>query len=267
MLSKKILASTLIYGKVPFETALDELKKRGFEIIEMVSEPDLCPHFELVNMTDDDIEAVARKLEQRGLKVKTLNIGDSMLRPTPLEIIRERHISTLRLAKRLGVKQVVFAAGNITDDSEREAKEKEMYAYFLDLAKRAKEYDVTILIEAPHKLGITETPEQVDKFWAAMDSDIKVNFDGAHCIYGGGDPLKMAGKYSDRIWNIHLRDASSGNTYVPFGTGLMPFQELFDLMNEKGYQGTYTLEFLAKDLTEANAILDGAMEFFSTFRV
>ncbi len=263
MLSKKVLASTLIYGKVPFETALDELKRLGFSLVEMALEPELCPHYNLVKATTETDYEIAKLLEERGMRVSALNIGDSMVRPMSMDEIKARHLSTIRLAKVLRVKKIVVAAGNIFREEDIPETQDRMIPYLNDLAAEAARNDIQLLIEAPHKLGITETPALTDAFWERMSSKAGLCFDAAHCIYGGGDPLKTAEKYAKRIGNLHLRDGVKGNTFVPYGTGGIDFQGIFNIMNANNYSGTYTIEFLAADIEQAEKVLLSAKEFFS----
>jgi len=267
MLSNRIIASSLIYGKVPFETALQELKKHGFTTFEMALEPDLCPHYDLLHATEKTDAEIASLIESAGMRVSDLNIGDSMRRRMTLEEIHARHMATFRLAKRLGVNKVVFAAGIVLQDSDISLVRSTMYPYFRELIKTAKDFGITLMIEAPHKMSITETPEGTRDFWENMDPDILCSFDVAHVTFGGGDVAELAERMAGRIGNVHLRDAVLGNTFVPYGTGKVDFQEMFDIVRAGGYTGTFSIEFLASDLPHADKTIQDAANLFSGMRV
>ncbi|MDY3868024.1 MAG: sugar phosphate isomerase/epimerase [Pyramidobacter sp.] len=269
MLSERIVGSTLIYGCAPFTTALDKLKKHGFSRIEMALEPELCPHYDLAMATDETDDAIAAELDARGLSVTALNVGDSMAYPMPMDLIVKRHYATLRLAKRLNVKKVIFAAGSTFERTQTEIEEirGRMVPHLNEMGNYAKEMGIMLLLEVPHKLGITETPELTEQFLNLMNENVYINFDGAHCIYGGGDPLTSVKKYADKIENFHLRDAVLGNTFVPYGAGNIDFQAIFDYMRNYGYKGTYTIEFLGANIEEADKMLDRAIEYFSEHNI
>jgi len=142
-----------------------------------------------------------------------------------------------------------------------------MYAYYAELAPIARDMGVTLCVEAPHKITIAESPEGAADFWAHVDDSVKCSFDVAHVIFGGGDPVKMARRYAGRIRNVHLRDGVVGNTFVPYGTGGVDFQSVFDVLREAGYQDTMTIEFLAPGVEEAEETILSAKRLFAGLRV
>jgi myo-inosose-2 dehydratase len=58
-----------------------------------------------------------------------------------------------------------------------------------------------------HHMGtVVQTPEEVDRFMAGVGPAAKLLLDTGHLAWAGGDPVKVAGKYADRIGHFHAKD-------------------------------------------------------------
>ena len=268
MLNDRIIASTLIYGKCSFETALTELNNCGFDRIEMALEPDLCPHCDLLTSTEKTYRKVSQRIMDMGMQVAVVNIGDSMVNHMDMKSIKKRHVAAMQLAKWLNAERVVFCAGIVFDDTDKTKKFAEMMSYYKGIADLTeKEFGIRVLIEAPHKITIAETAQQVQRYWEEMDERIYCSLDVAHSIFGNGDPIALAKKMGKRIENVHLRDAVPGNTFVPYGEGDVPFQEFFDTLRSFGYKNNFTIEFLANNAKEGTQMLKKTKDFFAKVNI
>jgi inosose dehydratase len=64
-----------------------------------------------------------------------------------------------------------------------------------------------------HMNSLGERPEEVDWIFEGVDPRFaKLELDVAHCLQGGGDPVKMMTSYSDRLLFMHLKDV---RTFTP----------------------------------------------------
>lgn len=58
-----------------------------------------------------------------------------------------------------------------------------------------------------HCAGYIETPEEVDMLMQRTDPNlVGLCFDTGHYRFGGGDPLDIFDKHSERIWHVHFKD-------------------------------------------------------------
>lgn len=69
----------------------------------------------------------------------------------------------------------------------------------------------------------------------------KILLDTGHLIVDRENILKIVEAFPDRIGLVHLRDQKD-DTPVPFGEGDLPFEDLFRLLKQTGYQGTLVVE-------------------------
>jgi inosose dehydratase len=61
-----------------------------------------------------------------------------------------------------------------------------------------------------HMNSLGERSEEVDWIFEGVDPRFaKLELDVAHCVQGGGDPVKMMTSYSDRLLFMHLKDVRS----------------------------------------------------------
>jgi inosose dehydratase len=93
----------------------------------------------------------------------------------------------------------------------------------------------------PHLTTIVETPEQLERVLERS----RINFcpDTAHNAAGGGDPVELIRRWSDRIVCVHLKDFSSDPFgFLPLGRGELDFPAMLAALDEAGYDGWITVE-------------------------
>ena len=58
--------------------------------------------------------------------------------------------------------------------------------------------------------SLGQSPEEMDRVMDASDPRyVKLELDIAHCVQGGGDPVKAIQKYRDRLLFVHIKDVES----------------------------------------------------------
>ena len=110
----------------------------------------------------------------------------------------------------------------------------------------------------PHLGTVVETPEQIER--ALAESTVPLCLDTGHVLAGGGDPVKIALEYRDRVAHVHLKDvdaamaaqvrrgestyhrAVSDGLYRPLGGGDVDLVTVITALEEAGYDGWYVLE-------------------------
>ncbi len=61
-----------------------------------------------------------------------------------------------------------------------------------------------------HHMGtVVQTPTEVDRFMAGTGPAVKLLLDTGHITWGGGDAVRVAKAYADRIGHIHTKDVRS----------------------------------------------------------
>jgi inosose dehydratase len=110
----------------------------------------------------------------------------------------------------------------------------------------------------PHAATYLESPEEVE---AVLErTELPLCIDTGHAVVGGGDPVELARRYSDRLAHIHLKDvdgdvlerlrageidmdeAWASGIFCPFGEGVVGLQEFLAEPAVRGLDGYAVLE-------------------------
>ncbi len=89
-----------------------------------------------------------------------------------------------------------------------------------------------------HAGSIIETAEEYQKLMDMTDTSL-VGWcpDTGHIVRGGLDLLDTIKTYSDRIGNVHFKDADSFGNWRPMGKGICDFKSCLELFESTGYTG------------------------------
>ena len=255
-MNKRLIASTMTQRVYPLAEAVDKLLEIGFDTVELCS-----PHFNVSNPTEESVKETANIFKTTGMKLHCINIG--FFKDLPVENMEYVYM----LAKEAGAKVVTYGCGEVEEGKVVADLLKIRADYNSKLADYADKYGVICSIEAPHKLSLAETSEQVDAYWALQDKRVHCTFDTAHLTYSGGDMIATAKKYAQRIAHSHLRDAVKGNSLKRYGEGVVDFQKYFDTLREAGYTGKFSMEYPPETKEEAAERLITSTNFLSKFNI
>ncbi|MFD2036965.1 sugar phosphate isomerase/epimerase family protein [Belliella marina] len=112
-----------------------------------------------------------------------------------------------------------------------------------------------------HCAGYVETEGEIDKLMLMTDPDLLgLCLDMGHCMFGGGDPVRVLKNHYDRVWHVHFKDfdpevgrKSKANNWDYFesvkegvfcklGEGAVDFEKIVEILLEKGYSGWIVVE-------------------------
>ncbi|MFC4140098.1 MULTISPECIES: sugar phosphate isomerase/epimerase [unclassified Microbacterium] len=109
-----------------------------------------------------------------------------------------------------------------------------------------------------HAGTFVESPEEIDRFLAAVDVDLTL--DTGHLLIAGGDPVDAVTRWGDRINHLHLKDvdrselrrvlAEGGGmaevwmsgAFVAFGQGDLDLARVMSAMDGRGFDGWIVVE-------------------------
>ncbi len=110
-----------------------------------------------------------------------------------------------------------------------------------------KEYDIRLAI---HNHGpedkVWRSPLDVLKAVASMDPRIGCCIDVGHTVRAGTDVVAAIHAAGPRLFNVHmkdLKDATSKESQVAVGEGMMPVRKIFEALEAIRYQGYVDLEY------------------------
>ena len=104
-----------------------------------------------------------------------------------------------------------------------------------------------------HMGSMGQSPEEMDRVMDASDPRyVKLELDIAHCVQGGGDPVKAIQKYKDRLLFVHIKDVESipkeestrGRDYrfVELGRGRVDVPASFKELENINFRGWAVVE-------------------------
>jgi inosose dehydratase len=205
----------------------------------------------------DNNPAVLRELlDAHKLRMEALSSGNlDTENPTDTEIAA--HMARAHFAKDAGAIYLQVIGARPKGRSPVREDYRRMGELLTALSKRTLEIGVQVGFHN-HMGFLAERPEEVDWIFEGTDPRYaKLELDVAHCVQGGGDPVKMMTKYSDRLLFMHLKDvrtvtpspADAGATaapknyqFVELGRGRVDFPAIFAAMKKINYHGWAIVE-------------------------
>ena len=106
---------------------------------------------------------------------------------------------------------------------------------------RAEPYPVELLLENEHDCNVATAAETA----AVLEADARflILWDPANHVRAGGAPEEaVPDGFEDRVAHLHLKDVDAGGSWVPLGTGLVPYARVVDGLTAAGYDGAISLE-------------------------
>ena len=192
----------------PFEWAVEEAAKMGFEYIEpmvhfgreLMSE---AGYFHTVSMFDDPYR-IKEACDKAGLKISGLQAHGPLGRP---EVHGEYIKLAIRVAAEIGV-PVVNTDEGIKAKWTTEEEDFVLIKYTLqEAAFVAERRGVMIGLECHAQYS--KTPEGLDRIYNLVDSPaIGINLDTGNAYLAGQDPYAWVERVADRLVHLHAKDIS-----------------------------------------------------------
>jgi len=222
----KLGCSTLLYGGFDLDTALDGIKRAGFEAIELCSIPGMALHLE-PGKPEAYYQAIAAKVGDRGLEIESIGGSGDILGAEG----RARFKALLEAAAILQTAMVTTGAGGIPDDEESFAQVVDAVN---DLTETCTDTGVKLSIK-PHVRQYVRNTGTALQLMDEVDTDwVGVNWDGTHVQREGDDPLESLEELDAYIYTVRFRDMKpDGQAIGPIenqipGKGVMGVEVIFD---------------------------------------
>ena len=212
------------FFEIPVDKAIEITKRIG------VTNLSLKDVYMPLNSTQEVITAVMDKFKAAGINVYTVGV-------IYMET-RQAVDQAFEYAKMAGVKMIVCAPNY------------ELLSY---AEKKVKQYDLRIAI---HNHGPDNPifPNATD-IWnhiKDMDPRIGICLDIGHTIRDGHNPIVDAERYSNRLFDIHIKDvdlATRAGKTIEMGRGIIDIPEFVDTLRKIKYTGMCSLEY-EKDMKD-----------------
>ena len=260
MFHARLGCSSISFRHLPLGKALATIAGLGFEEIDLGALPGVCDHVPFT-LTADDAGRVAEAVEAAGLRVRSVN-GDVGDLNAPLDAAgqaaRDEHLDRLlSLTWTVGAAALVLPCGALSPEPLRSLGEDlDLVAAQLAAAgERAAEFGVGLWTESLHYYRLCGT---LDRALALADrlegTRVRHVVDLSHVVASGSRPEEAIAGLSGRaggsgIAHVHLRDAVPGNINLSIGNGGVDFAGALAALRAAGFDGHFSLELEAHDLT------------------
>ena len=267
MFHDRLGCSSISFRHLPFDEALGTIAGLGFEEIDLGALPGVCDHvpFEL---TDADIRDVAARVAGSGLRVRSVNgdVGDLNAALDGDRLAqRAAHLDRLLLlARTVGARALVLPCGALSPEPVRSVGEDiDLVARQLAVAgERAAAFGVELWTESLHYYRLCGTLDRAAALADRLEGTrVRHVLDLSHVVASGSTPQDAITALASsngrgpgdagggRIAHVHLRDAVPGNINLSIDNGSVDFAGALTALRNAGFDGHYSLELEAHDLT------------------
>jgi sugar phosphate isomerase/epimerase len=233
----KLGVNTVLFSAYDLRTAMEHIKRAGYDAIEMSAIKGMCEHLRL-----DDWK------NQAGL-IKTL-VQDLDLPVSAMEegaLDEERLMLAFEAAAEIGIPVVNVGPGGASDGPDDLKKSIAMLSM---MAEKAEPFGVSLCVKAHVGAAIWSTPTTLAAM-ALIDSPaFGIDMDPSHIHRAGEVPQTALGEVMSRVKHVHIRDcAGAGPSPGPpelqaCGRGDIDLLGYCKVLVDAGYDGPVNLEVI-----------------------
>ena len=248
----------------PWDEVLREISQAGY------SGTELGPYGYL----PQDSVLLRERLDELGLSLLAAYVQINLMDPAQKQDEYDETMATTRLLSQLGCNWVVLSdalffnsnrsnrAGRIgPNDGMIEEKWVRFIANAEDYGKRALDGYGLRAVFHPHVGAWIETEAEIDRLMNETDPRfLNLCLDTAHCIYGGGDPVALGRRWSERLKYLHIKECDENvletvrdngwdyfkgvelDVFPELGRGSVDFAGLLGLLRELDFDGWAVVE-------------------------
>ena len=241
-------ASTLGFRHDPLEVALQEISAQGFRMIDIVMVPTYCHHFNPVTATAQEKEALQARLNELGLAVATLNVGDDLLGiPAQREPAIRFAKDSMQLARKLGGYAITIQSGVEPAPGQWLEVAKTVAVDVRELASYAGDLGLDLTLELHKTMLMANSQEALDLMALVDHPKAGVALDPSHITYAGEKADEVARKLGSLVKHVHLRDGMGQNIMVVPGDGTVDFTTLARTLQAIDYDRVAVIALESED--------------------
>jgi inosose dehydratase len=233
--------AAITWGKA-FTEAIDDIAAVGFHGIQLRAADGIVERF------GQTPSALRDLLARSHLSFAALSSGNLVIDPAREQEQLATHTAHARFLREAGGRylQVIDERPKgravVDDDYVRVGR------LLTKLGTRTQDLGVT-LVYHHHMNSVGEKPHEIAAVLAAADRrHVRLLFDCAHYLQGGGDPAAAIRQYRDWIELLHLKDVRAapaepgGYQWVELGRGRVDLPAVFGAIRDIGYTGPAIVE-------------------------
>ncbi len=264
----KLGASTLGYRHDSLDVALHEISAHGFHTCDVVMLSNYCAHFNPVTASADEKARLQAQLQELGLSIATLNVGDGLLGiPAQRAGALKWAMASLDYAKELGGYAITIQSGVEPKPSEWLETARAVAKDLRILGDYAAGMGLDLTLELHKTMLMSNTQQALDLMDLVDHPQVGVALDPSHLTYAGEKAADAALKLGSHVKHVHLRDGVGKNILVVPGDGTVDFRALAAALEKTGYDRAAVIELeyaqahtpqVSRDLARAKVLLEGS---------
>lgn len=248
----------------PWEQVLREISAAGY------SGTELGPF----GFLPQDRDLLQERLDELGLNLLAAYVQINLVDPAAKQDEYDETMATTAFLSRMGCEWVVLSDALFFNDNRArragrvrsaDGLSDDQWKRFVDNAdeygKRAwNDYGLRSVFH-PHVGAFIETESEIDRLLNETDPRyVNLCLDTAHCLYGGGDPVPVCRRWSERLKYLHLKECDARvlqtvraqgwdyfkavelDVFPELGQGSVDFGGLLELLRDMGYEGWAVVE-------------------------
>jgi len=219
---------------------------------------------DLAKLDDAAIASIKNKIARAGITVSSLACDGNHIDPDPAarERVNRYAASMIELAGKLGVPAIGGQSGTMRGRPLQEQVDEIVKVYTEKYFPLCEKYKVRVLWE-PYAGGpnIATGPIGWEALFKAMKDSphVGLQFDPSHLVWQFMDPVQAARDFSDKIYDVHLKDTEilwyllrkgginpvNNQRWWRFripGQGSVDWKGFFAVLAEIGYTGSMNIE-------------------------
>ena len=200
-----------------FDEQLEGLKKNGVGFMEIRG----IDGKNVSDLTEDEMKAVREKLDKAGIGVSSIGSPIGKIKTNdPFEPHLDKLRNCIKAAKILGTENIRMFSFYMPEGVSREEARSEVMKRLGAMLEIAKAEGITLCHE--NEKGIWgDSPETCLEIQKVFNGEIKLIFDPANFIECGYEPYPHGfDLIGDRIYYMHIKDATAERTIAPAGKGI-----------------------------------------------
>lgn len=218
----KFGVATYTLRELPLEETIKGIKRVG---LKYVSIKNVKNHIDLSHSSE---ERKTRAQQMREAGLVPLSVGNISMRTGESDIRK-----AFEFARDIGVPTIVCAPSHDAIPV---------------LDKLVKEFDIKLAIHnhGPEDKGFFPSPNDVMRAVEGFDKRIGLCIDVGHTARAGVDPAEAILKFSDRLYDCHMKDISAmgdKNTPIEAGRGILDCKAILAALIKIKYQGLVGFEY------------------------
>jgi inosose dehydratase len=201
-------------------------------------------------VNDENMAALETLAPKFNLRMSGIYWGDEFHKAEKFDALLKESHRFLGYLKRFRSDRLIIGPPGPAVEDER-ASISNMARLMNAIGKVALEqYQIKVAVH-PHVSGLIENPRQIDQLMEETDARyFNLAPDTAQVWMGGGDPVRVIGRYKNRVVYLHYKDlrayhrglTSYLDNVVELGRGVIDFPAIHRILKSLNYKGWITID-------------------------